>query len=1241
MFVRYNQRAMYIPYAAYIIFSISLFIFKGKTDFSSIFWWYLLLSNVAMTYITFRKKFSRHSHGYCMTFFMLMLITLFSAECHCSGSMQMIFFIIVCINSLYNSIGINLFEIIYITLLYLSYLIFAQSDLMITAGSVGWLYIRFAMLYIGFALITLIIVLQKKIIRDAAERNEVARKATRVKSDFLANMSHEIRTPMNAVLGMVELALRCDMSEEAREYVRNIRSAGKNLLDIINDILDFSKIESGKMQIVEAEYEVMSLLNDVVNITHSPTAKSGVEFIVDADPDMPRLLFGDELRIKQAVLNFLSNAMKFTNSGSITIKMSYLKKDYGINLMVSIKDTGIGIKEKDMDKLFNSFQQLDTHKNRRVEGTGLGLCVSKQLIELMGGFINVKSVYNEGSEFSFVVPQNVIDKRPCVNIENIEEYNVVVCEEAAVVRQSLLKTLSDLKIKCFVCENIDEMLDYISGNEYTHIFIEYKSYKANKERLKNIDGSKIAALYNANEFTDHSENIRFLCKPVYHLSIAKILCGEYGSKRRGIFDETHQTKFTAPEAKILLVDDNVVNLRVAEGLLRPYNMKIQTVTSGVEAIKRVQEEKFDIVFMDHMMPEMDGVEATKTIRALGGEYYTNLTIIALTANAISGAKEFFIKEGMNDFISKPIEMRDMAAKLKRWLPDDKIVTLDLMNDISENTESNKAFAKEGADAFEELQDSAYEIKENDEVDFNKGIYNCGGNEEIYRSIAEVYVDDVDSKAELIRSYKDLGNIKDYVIEVHALKSASRSIGAEPLASLAESLEKAGKADNVSEINDKTDALIEEYFKVKQILSDFCKGSGSGSDNPNSLDKSEVTDSDGDSVSNSNENETKEGVLRGETEIALMNYDENNSDVEDSFLFSDLDDIILNSEISLNSDSETVKDEAYGVKSDEGTDGINSDIDFDINEYDAYLYDGGYEFNDETKPLTENISEKTEDNSKEEIKNFPADDAWGYEYAFTPFEELETLEEKGFAGKMEREIDDYEENCDTESETEKNILEEIDIESAYDDKELFGALNSIERMNENLSVEERFGFSVNDAETLNNIECKEFDFNNEASLETKIDGIDVDVSSDGIKRVIAEMRRAVKLEEDLCDKDKEGIDENESINIYHDGEKYVIPQGAGDKLKKIHDEILPSSTVSEIAKYRELCFKIKELKECIDCFNIPDAESKLFEIGAIDIVLYKYRSEFERLIRLMNNFDYNKVAVLCGKWIRIIERECSL
>jgi signal transduction histidine kinase/CheY-like chemotaxis protein len=387
--------------------------------------------------------------------------------------------------------------------------------------------------------------------------------ASEAKSAFLSNMSHEIRTPINAILGMNEMILRETNNNDIIGYSNNIKSAGNSLLTIINDILDFSKIESGKMDIIPVDYDLTSTLNDLINMIKPRAEAKNLKILTDIDPETPTALFGDEVRLKQIMINLLTNAVKYTEKGSIQLKVTFSKEtktSQNIILKVSISDTGIGIKKEDMQKLFDQFVRIDEKRNRNIEGTGLGMSITSNLLTMMGGSLNVESEYGKGSTFSFDLSQTVRKWTP------IGDYS---------------KEFSKLSSK-----------------------------------------------------------------------------------------EKYVPKFKAPNAHIVIIDDNAINIAVFKGLLKKTGIKIDSAENGKEGIRLCIENKYDIIFLDHMMPGMDGIETLNELKEKYPDNKNNETpVVCLTANAISGAKEKYVEAGFTDYLSKPIDPQKLEELIFSYLPE--------------------------------------------------------------------------------------------------------------------------------------------------------------------------------------------------------------------------------------------------------------------------------------------------------------------------------------------------------------------------------------------------------------------------------------------------------------------------------------------------------------------------------------------------------------------------------------------
>lgn len=631
-------------------------------------------------------------------------------------------------------------------------------------------------------------------------------KASHMKSDFLANMSHEIRTPMNAVMGLADLALREEMPRAARGYIHQIKASSKNLLVILNDILDFSKIESGKMDIVEVEYEPLSVVQDLTSIINSRIGDKNMEFTMDILPNMPKKLYGDNVRIHQIILNLLTNAVKFTHEGEVHFKLGFEPRDEETVVMkAEVSDTGIGIKEEDMHKLFNSFQQVDSKRNRNIEGTGLGLAISQQLLQLMGGTIAVKSEYNKGTAFSFELPQKIVDPTPMVpQLET--PLKAAVLLENRYVKAQLIRDLNRIG-----AEYVDLSGNWSYGNLQVDYFIVGKRFFTQEIQDFIIAHPNIQCLvlvsYDSLDVID-IPNVRLISKPAYSLSLYNAMGlhkidFDTGSSEGDCFS------FIAPQAHILIVDDNSVNLIVASGLLEPLKMKIDMTQSAAEAIGMTRTTKYDLIFMDHMMPEADGVETMHVIRRLVPGY-KDVPIIALTANAVGGAREMFIREGMNDFIAKPIDIKDALAKLKKWLPPEKVIPISKKDDIA------PADTQPLPDKKSQSSYSALDIKELNV----KNALILLGNEKLFWTVLEEYFNSTEAKCKAIINYKAEGRWRDYTIEVHSLKSTSRQIGADHISEMAAEMEKAGNDGNTALINEKTDSMLNEYLQLHEALKKY-------------------------------------------------------------------------------------------------------------------------------------------------------------------------------------------------------------------------------------------------------------------------------------------------------------------------------------------------------------------------------------------------------------------------------------
>jgi signal transduction histidine kinase/CheY-like chemotaxis protein/HPt (histidine-containing phosphotransfer) domain-containing protein len=621
---------------------------------------------------------------------------------------------------------------------------------------------------------------------------ELAEQGSRAKSAFLARMSHEIRTPMNAITGMAELALREKMPDAAREHIQTIKQAGANLLAIINDILDFSKIEAKSLEIIPGEYLLSSLVHDVISIIRTWMADSRLRLLANIDAGIPNALFGDEIRIRQIILNLLSNAVKYTEKGFISFSVTGETAEDGITLVIEVKDSGKGIREEDLKNLFRDFAQVDVESNRGIEGTGLGLVITRNLVNLMGGEITVASKYGEGSVFTVRLPQKVRGGEPLAAVESPGEKSALVYERREICSDSILRTMENLGVACTVVRTASAFYEKLISGEYPFVFVAANLYQRVREKYSVLHlDAKIALIAEFGESVS-IQNISVLYTPIYSIPVSNILNGNTGNYTDCDGGES-SVKFTAPGAKVLIVDDINTNLKVAEGLLLPYNMQIDLCGSGPEAIEAVKVNTYDLVFMDHKMPGMDGIETASYIRSMGGgeSYYRNVPIIALTANAVSGTKEMFMENGFNDFLSKPIDTVKLNAVLAKWIPKAK---------RQARTEENSGAAA----AREQDMPESIEIEG---LNAERGIFLCGGDAGRYLDMLNIFYRDGLKKIREIKACLEKGDLPLYTIHVHALKSAAANVGALELSEAAKSLEAAGNRGDVGFIEERNAGFL--------------------------------------------------------------------------------------------------------------------------------------------------------------------------------------------------------------------------------------------------------------------------------------------------------------------------------------------------------------------------------------------------------------------------------------------------
>ncbi|MDR1686027.1 MAG: response regulator [Desulfovibrio sp.] len=610
----------------------------------------------------------------------------------------------------------------------------------------------------------------------------------KTKTLFLARMSHEIRTPLNSILGFTELLARKLISREMQEYTNIISQAGNSLLAIISDILDFSKIESGGFALEKYDYNFSSLLKDIINMVRIPMLeKHDINFIVRVNPEIPAVLNGDEVRIRQIFYNLLSNAVKYTEKGFIQLTVGIEEfLENSILLSIQVMDTGVGIGEKDIKFIFDDFKRSTSKEHIHIQGTGLGLAITWNLCTMMDGTITVKSKYHKGSTFTATVRQHFDDRTPTAEIATASQIRILMFSDNSIDMVSLEPALKDLGVEhIHKAAGVREFTDSLQSGDYDYAFV--TSGQARQCIPHGVPGTCKTRFVVVGKLGENVPlNAEFLISPPYSVTVADVLNGMTG---RSAPDVETAMDFSAPEARILVADDIYANLMVAKEFIAHFDIPTDTCTNGREAVQLVMEKRYDIVFMDHMMPVMDGIEAAAAIRQAGEENKNcrDAVIIALTANAVSGQKEIFLAGGMNDFLPKPVRMNKLADMLRKWLPPEKQV----YRPTRENQQKN-----------------AFMLKEIEGINFRAGLLNAGENPKVYLDILAEFCRDGKLKIREIPDSLENGDIKNYTILVHALKGTCRTIGALQTAHLAATLESAARSGDTAFLPDNTPAFIE-------------------------------------------------------------------------------------------------------------------------------------------------------------------------------------------------------------------------------------------------------------------------------------------------------------------------------------------------------------------------------------------------------------------------------------------------
>ena len=639
-------------------------------------------------------------------------------------------------------------------------------------------------------------------------------------NDFLANVSHEIRTPANAVIGFTGICLEEEEKESIIKNMTQVMKAGQKISDQISDILDYSEIDRRILANNKEEYMLASIVNDVREVV-APAVPEGLELIINVDPSIPCVMKADQGKLKKILRHLIENALKYTKKGGVYVNIYPLWESYGLNLCIEVEDTGIGMDKAEAEKALSGRYQGDSSRTRQGGGLGLGLSVVSGFVASMGGFMSLKSSVGEGTRVRISIPNEIIDKKSCMSLASKESlhlgayvrFDKFESPDVRVFYGRLMRTIVEgLDITIHRVDSLNDLKRLAATVPLTHLLTGKEEYARDASFMRTL--AKNTMLVVAGDRDDDPASFPgavLMKKPVTGLLVAEFLNMEPGkSKEKNL-------RMMCPSVRALVVDDEPMNLSVAKGILGRYGMEIETVISGYEAVDACAAKDYDIVFMDHMMPGMDGVETARRIRHLSRNAESGCMIVALTANAVSTAKEMFLKEGFDGFLSKPIEIGELERIIKKVLPKSKIEYEEVrQNDPHSGAVREEKDTKENSSPYARLAQTG--------IDTEQGIFFCQGDAEFYDSLLLQFSQEATAKSKRIIEALEKNDRKNYEVFVHAVKSTAKMIGAMELSEEALALEtmaSEGKeietALHAKMIRDFTDvaAAIEEAFGCEQ------------------------------------------------------------------------------------------------------------------------------------------------------------------------------------------------------------------------------------------------------------------------------------------------------------------------------------------------------------------------------------------------------------------------------------------
>ena len=675
--------------------------------------------------------------------------------------------------------------------------------------------------------------------------------------DFLANASHEIRTPINAVMGLTGVCLERHIGDEDERELMGVMQAGQRMSDQVSDILDYSEIDSGKVTLAEEDYMISSLLSDVVT-SLKPYMRNDVEMVLDIDPSIPSIMKGDIYKLKRIMWHLITNSLKYTKDGGVYVHMTATEMEYGANLCMDVYDTGIGMKQEEISRMFDRFYQADSGRSRTDAGLGLGLPVVQGFVRLMGGFITVESELNIGTKIHVCIPQSVVDGNSCMTVKDREHvtlaayfsFNKYPIPDVRQYYNSMITNIvKGMGVGLHGVDNMENLKKVMESFSISHVFIGMKEYETDIAYIENL-AKRVPVYLTADpdyELPENS-NVIFFEKPLYCFPIIRALNEDSADR-----SEEKPGKMRCMGVRVLVVDDEPMNLKVADRILSGYGMVVETADSGIEAVMMCRENTYDVVFMDHMMPGMDGVEAAKRIRA-EAQNRKSMSIVAFTANLVSTAREMFVREGFEGFVGKPIDLTELERTLRKVLPASYISYSDAplkpvtrrfirpersgTDETTDNRSNHRTVSAPAEDRFDrqetdtqepsdrqeadtqELSESGlYSVLRDHGIDTETGLDYCQDDDDLYMAILTDFAEKEPGNIAYMDECLREDRTTDYEIRVHAIKGTSRLLGAKDLADRLQTLEDLANTGQASELRDAHDAVMHAYSDLAHLISD--------------------------------------------------------------------------------------------------------------------------------------------------------------------------------------------------------------------------------------------------------------------------------------------------------------------------------------------------------------------------------------------------------------------------------------